>query len=148
MKYLVMQGPNLNRLGKRDPERYGHRTLSDVQADIDACAEGLGVTVEHFQSNHEGFLIDRLHEYQDGLDGQDGGIIVNPAGLTLYGHSLRTALIDTGLPVAIVHLSQLHAYEAVPKPDVFADMATVYIAGAGWKGYRYALEVLYAKCSG
>jgi 3-dehydroquinate dehydratase II len=142
MNYLVIQGPNLNRLGKRDPRRYGDQTLADIEADIDAAAEELGVTVAHVQSNHEGHLVDWLHERQDDLD---GGIVVNPAALCLYGWSLRTALCDTGLPVAVVHISQLHAYEPVPKLDIFADMAAVYIAGAGWRGYRYALEALHAK---
>ncbi|MGW5383397.1 type II 3-dehydroquinate dehydratase [Nocardia sp. NPDC003963] len=144
MRYLVLQGPNLNRLGKRDPLRYGRHTLAEVEADIETTAGELGVTVEQYQSNHEGSLIDFLQERQDELD---GGIIVNPAGLTKAGYSLATALADTGLPVAVVHLSQLFVHDPGNRQDVFASVAAVYIAGAGWRGYRLALQALHWRSS-
>ncbi|MER7793007.1 type II 3-dehydroquinate dehydratase [Streptomyces sp. NPDC097640] len=139
-RYAVLHGPNLNRLGRRDPQRYGTRTLADIQADTDAAAARLGVTTVHHQSNHEGDLIDFLHGQQDepGL----AGVIVNPAGLTRAGWSLRTALVDTGVPVAVVHLSELHRYGPEPEPDIFLPVANVYLAGAGGNGYRLALEAL------
>ncbi|NBE50561.1 type II 3-dehydroquinate dehydratase [Streptomyces boluensis] len=142
-RYAVLQGPNLNRLGKRDPARYGHHTLADVQADIDECADELGVETAHFQSNHEGALIDWLHEQQD----QEGlaGIILNPAGLTRAGWSLRTAVQDACVPIAVVHLSELHRYGPQPEPDIFLPVANVYLAGAGWRGYRFALQALHHK---
>ncbi|MDF3337117.1 type II 3-dehydroquinate dehydratase [Mycolicibacterium septicum] len=142
MHYLVLQGPNLNRLGKRDPRRYGNHTLAQVEADIADAAAELGVTVQQYQSNHEGCLIDFLQERQDTLD---GGIIVNPAGLTKAGYSLATALADTELPVAVVHLSQLFIHDPGNRHDVFASIATVYIAGAGWRGYRFALQTLHSR---
>lgn len=144
MRYLVLQGPNLNRLGKRDPERYGHHTLAHIEADINAAADELRVKVDHFQSNHEGSLIDFLQLHQDNLD---GGVILNPAGLTKVGYPLANALEDTGLPIAIVHLSQLFAHDPENRKDVFAGVATVYIAGAGWLGYRYALQALHGRQS-
>ncbi|MEU9843642.1 type II 3-dehydroquinate dehydratase [Actinomadura sp. NPDC048032] len=144
--YAMLQGPNLNRLGRRDPARYGHRTLPHIQRDVDECADGLGATVLHFQSSHEGDLIDWLHGRQDDEAlPLDGGVILNPAGLTRAGWSLRTAVVDTGLPVAIVHLSELHSYGPEPEPDIFLGIANVYIAGAGWRGYRLALEALHGR---
>ncbi len=142
-RYAVMQGPNLNRLGKRDPTRYGRTTLAEIQADLDRRARDLNTEIAHFQSNHEGALIDWLHEQQDreGL----AGIILNPAGLTRAGWSLRTAVQDAGVPLAVVHLSELHRYGAEPEPDIFLPVANVYIAGAGWLGYRLAFEALCTK---
>lgn len=143
MRYLVLQGPNLNRLGHRDPARYGTKTLPEIEADLDAAAKELGVEVAHFQSNHEGFLIDHVQQHADTAD----GIILNPAGLTKAGHSLANALEDTQLPLAIVHLSQLFAHDAENRNDVFARIASVYVAGAGWRGYLYALQALQGKLS-
>ncbi|TWP50450.1 type II 3-dehydroquinate dehydratase [Lentzea tibetensis] len=144
MHHLVLQGPNLNRLGRRDPERYGTQTLAEIQADLDVLAKELGDTVEHFQSNHEGDLIDFVQQRQDELD---GGIILNPSGLTKVGYSLANALEDTGRPIAIVHLSQLFAHDAANRQDVFAGIAAVYVAGAGGRGYRYALDALHGRLS-
>jgi 3-dehydroquinate dehydratase II len=135
---LVMQGPNMNRLGLRDPEHYGRQTLADVQSAMDARASELGVTAEHFQSNHEGFLIDWLQERQDSA----AGIICNPAGLTNYGYSLRDAINEAHLPTAIVHIRSLHRREPWRELDVFAEIATVHITGAGWRGYLLALEAI------
>ena len=138
MKILVLQGPNLNRLGRRNPEKYGRQTLADIEADIELCAAELGVQAEQFQSNHEGELLDWLHARQDHED----AIIVNPAGLTYYGWSLYDALCDTRLPIAIVHIAQFWSHEKGRRPDIFADLATVHVAGLGWQGYRHALQAL------
>ncbi len=138
--YAVLHGPNLNRLGRRDPKRYGSRTLADITADIDQAAARLGVAAVHHQSNHEGDLIDWLHSRQDEPD--LAGVIVNPAGLTRAGWSLRTALADAGVPLAVVHLSELHRHGPEPEPDIFLPIANVYLAGAGGHGYRLALEAL------
>ncbi|WP_141585194.1 type II 3-dehydroquinate dehydratase [Actinomadura sp. WMMA1423] len=134
----VLNGPNLDRLGKRRPERYGTRTLAAIVADLEAVAERLGARVSHVQSNHEGALLDWLHDRQDGLD----ALIVNPAGLTPFGRPLRDGLADTGLPLAIVHITQLYRFEGRDAVDLFRDLATVSIAGLGWRGYGVALESL------
>lgn len=135
MKIAIMHGPNLNRLGKRNPERYGTHTLADITDDVDQTAARLGVEVEHFQSNHEGALLDWLHERQDGLD----AVVINPAGLTPYGRALWDALADTQLPIAIVHIAALFRYPT-QKPDIFLDLANLYIAGYGWRSYSIALQ--------
>jgi 3-dehydroquinate dehydratase-2 len=134
----VLNGPNLNRLGVRRPDRYGTRSLDDIVIDLDTIAARLGVRVSHFQSNHEGALLDWLHDHQHELD----ALIVNPAGLTPYGRSLYDALADSDLPVAIVHITQLYLHYGPDAPDLFRGLATAYIAGLGWRGYAVALEHL------
>ncbi|MDL4814135.1 type II 3-dehydroquinate dehydratase [Actinomadura opuntiae] len=134
----VVNGPNLNRLGQRRPDRYGRHTLADILAHLQKTAARLGVRVSHIQSNHEGELVDWLHEHQDDLD----ALIVNPAGLTPYGKPLYDALSDTGLPVAVVHITQLYRHEGTDARDLFRGLATAYIAGLGWRGYGVALENL------
>lgn len=142
-KVLVLDGPNMNRLGSSRPGHYyGARTLDDIHRDIVRYAEELGVHVKAFQSNHEGYLIDWLQEHQDSAD----AIIVNPAGLTFYGDSLRQALIETGLPIGLVHMSQMWARHDVPsdfrRTDLFADIAVIYTSGLGWRGYQVVLQAL------
>jgi 3-dehydroquinate dehydratase-2 len=145
MHFLALQGPNLNRLGTRKPERYGRRTLAEIQADMDLRARELGATLAHVQSNSEGALIDWLQERQDGAD----GMILNPAGLTNYGRSLRDALDDTEKPVAIVHISTVHNREAWRVNDVFAEIASAgYVMGLGWRGYLVAIEALVHRARG
>jgi 3-dehydroquinate dehydratase II len=139
MQILVLQGPNLTRLGVRKPEIYGTHTLEQIQEAMDRRAENLGCTLEHFQSNHEGGLIDWLQERQDGCD----AIICNPAGLTNYGLSLRDALVETERDLAIVHLSNVHAREQWRRNDVFAEVTNLYIAGLGWRGYVAAVDALH-----
>ena len=138
MKVLVLQGPNLNRLGKRLPEVYGTTTLPQVEARMDESARRSAIELEHFQSNHEGSLIDWLQERQERAD----GLMLNPGGITNYGRSLRDALQESGKPVAIVHLSNPLGREPWRREDVFAEIASIYIAGAGWMGYLLALEAL------
>ncbi|MGH3391328.1 MAG: type II 3-dehydroquinate dehydratase [Actinomadura sp.] len=137
----VLNGPNLNRLGRRQPERYGRHTLQEIVADLEATADRLGSTVSQFQSNHEGALVDWLHEHQEGLD----ALIVNPAGLTPYGRPLHDALCDTGLPVGIVHITQLYRYYGTESQDLFRGTAFVYVAGLGWRGYAMVLEYLHTR---
>jgi 3-dehydroquinate dehydratase-2 len=144
MHVLIMQGPNLNRLGAGRPtEHYGVKTLAEVQTAVDEVATELGATTEHFQSNHEGALIDWLQERIDASD----GVIVNPAGLTYYGDSFRTALIESALPVGLVHISNVYARDDIVlkkhrQHDIYADVATFYTAGLGWRGYGYVLRAL------
>src|SRR5262249_49914297 len=115
-KIVILNGPNLNRLGKRRPERYGYATLSDLLQSLDTLADQLGVQIVHKQSNTEGQLIDFLHEHLDRPDGIDG-VLVNPAGLTLYGRPLIDACGDTGTPIAAVHIAQLHKRGDIYGPD-------------------------------
>ena len=146
MRTLVLQGPNLNRLGLRKPEVYGTHTLPEIQDAMDRRARDLGCRLEHFQSNTEGVLIDWLQEHQDLAD----AIICNPAGLTNYGLSLRDALAETERDMAITHLSNIHRREEWRRHDVFAEVADIYLAGLGWRVYLFAVEALqqrYAESS-
>ena len=135
---LVLHGPNLNALGRRDRHHYGTLTLDDINRRIAERAEQLGVTVDCFQSNHEGALIDRLQESA----GQIDGVVVNAGALTHYGLSLKDALTDARVPVVEVHLSNIHAREEWRRRSVLADTALGQIAGLGWRGYTAALEAL------
>lgn len=138
MQIAVLNGPNIDRLGKRRPDKYGTTTLTDITADVDATAARLGVTAVHRQSNHEGDLVEFVHTHQE----EWHAIVLNPAGLTAAGWSLLDAVRDTELPFAVVHISQFLALDGQERPDIFADTAAVYLAGAGWRGYSMALEAL------
>lgn len=138
MKILVVYGPNLNRLGKRDPEQYGTITMAEINRALEERAAELNVEVTSFQSNSEGALIDILQEESEGAD----GIIINPGALTHYGLSLRDALVDTGLPIVEVHLSNIHARERFRRRSVVAPIAQGQIAGLGWRGFLMALDYL------
>jgi 3-dehydroquinate dehydratase-2 len=141
VRIVVLQGPNLTQLGVRRPEIYGKRTLAEIQESMDKKAEELGCSLEHFQSNSEGALIDWLQERQDESD----AIICNPAGLTNYGLSLRDALAETERDLAIVHLSNVHAREQWRRHDVYAEVTNLYIAGLGWRGYVVAIDALHER---
>jgi len=138
MRLAILHGPNLNRLGERNPAKYGSATLADITRDVDATSARLSVTALHFQSNFEGALTEWVHDHQPGVDGH----VVNPAGLSSYGYPLLEALRDTGRPYAVVHISQWHAKDGRERTDIFAPTATVYLAGAGWRGYSLAVEAL------
>ncbi|MCY3691366.1 MAG: type II 3-dehydroquinate dehydratase [Chloroflexota bacterium] len=135
---LVLHGPNLNALGRRDRHHYGTLTLDEINRRIEERAASLGVEAECFQSNHEGALIDRLQDSAGRID----GVVINAGALTHYGLSLKDALTDTGVPVVEVHLSNIHAREAWRRHSVLADTARGQIAGLGWRGYTAALEAL------
>lgn len=138
MKILVIYGPNLNLLGKRDPGHYGTRTLSDINDALASKASELKVELATFQSNSEGTLIDFIQEQTDDA----AGIIINPGALTHYGLSLRDALADTNLPVIEVHLSNIHAREKWRSKSVIAPIASGQIVGLGWRGFLAALDLL------
>ena len=137
-KILVLHGPNLNALGRRDPHHYGALTLEEINRRIAERAAALQVEAECFQSNHEGALIDCLQERTGAID----GIVVNAGALTHYGLSLKDALTDAGVPVVEVHLSNIHARESWRRHSVLADTVQGQIAGLGWRGYTAALEAL------
>jgi 3-dehydroquinate dehydratase II len=135
-RILVLEGPNLNLLGTREPELYGHQTLDEVHSGVGRKAIDLGFDIIFFQSNHEGVLIDRLHERDF------EAAIVNAAGLTHTSVSLRDALLAVGRPFVEVHLTDPSAREAFRKVNFLSDIALESIVGRGAKGYSDALELL------
>jgi 3-dehydroquinate dehydratase-2 len=139
---LILHGPNLNLLGTREPEVYGAQTLNDINRDLSALAEHLDLSLETFQSNHEGLLIDRIHQAR--LDGVRG-IIINPGGLTHTSISLRDALVAVSIPVIEVHLSNIHAREAFRQHSYIAPVALGQICGLGAVGYDLALRAFSVK---
>lgn len=137
MKILVIQGPNLNLLGQREPEVYGRLSLSDVCQLIDTEAARLGAVCTHFQSNHEGALIDRV---QEALTDGTQAIVINPGAYTHTSIALRDALLGVALPFIEVHLSNVHQREAFRHHSYFSDVAKAVIAGLGAEGYLAAIR--------
>ncbi len=136
MRILVVNGPNLNLLGKRRRDIYGDITLEDIERALKERGDELGVELVFFQSNHEGEIIDFLQREEA------DGIIINPGALTHYGYSLRDALEDKGVPVIEVHISNIYAREEFRSRSVIAPIAKGQITGLGLKGYILALEAL------
>jgi 3-dehydroquinate dehydratase II len=135
-RVLILQGPNLNLLGSREPEIYGRETLADIHGGIAARARELGLDVAFFQSNHEGALIDRLHERDFDV------AIVNAGGLTHTSVALRDALLGIDRPFVEVHLSDPSTREAFRHVNFLADVALISIVGQGARGYHLALDVI------
>jgi 3-dehydroquinate dehydratase-2 len=133
---VVINGPNLNLLGTREPAVYGHATLPAIEADLVTQGESLGLTVATFQSNHEGALIDRVHAAR----GEAKAIIINAGGYTHTSVALRDALAAVGLPVIEVHLSNVAAREEFRHRSLIAPISVGSIVGLGSFGYRLALE--------
>jgi 3-dehydroquinate dehydratase II len=133
-RVLVLQGPNLNLLGSREPEIYGHDTLDDIHAEIATRAVELGLEVEFFQSNHEGALIDRLHQRDFDV------AIVNAGGLTHTSVALRDALLGIQRPFWEVHLSDPATREPFRTVNFLSDVAAGSFVGQGKRGYLLALE--------
>ena len=141
-RVLVLQGPNLNLLGTREPEIYGHDTLDDVHREIAGRAAELGLEVAFFQSNHEGALIDRLHERD--FD----AAIVNAGGLTHTSVALRDALLGIQRPFWEVHLSDPSTREAFRHVNFLSDVAEASIVGQGKRGYLLALDAIAERFGG
>lgn len=134
---LVIHGPNLNLLGTREPEVYGRLTLADINQRLQSLADSHQVPLQHFQSNHEGALVDRVQAAR--LDGT-GFIIINPAAYTHTSVALRDALAAVALPFVEVHLSNVHRREAFRHHSYFSDLAQAVVAGMGAFGYEAALQ--------
>ncbi|WP_375001071.1 type II 3-dehydroquinate dehydratase [Aeromicrobium sp. CTD01-1L150] len=139
-RLLLVNGPNLNLLGTREPAIYGTETLDDVVELVMYTADEFGYAVSAVQSNHEGVLIDAIHEARDDC----AGIVINPGGLTHTSVVLRDALVGVGLPVAEVHVSDVTAREEFRRHSYISDIATVVVAGEGVPGYARAVRELLA----
>jgi 3-dehydroquinate dehydratase-2 len=135
-RVLVLQGPNLNLLGTREPEIYGYETLDQIHAGLATHAAALGLDIDFFQSNHEGALIDRLHQRDFDV------AVVNAAGLTHTSVSLRDALLGVKRPFVEVHLSDPSTREAFRHVNFLHDVAILTIVGQGPRGYRLALDAI------
>lgn len=144
MKVLVINGPNLNLLGKRNKTIYGDKSLAEIETILKNRGQNLGTDIVSFQSNSEGSLIDFIQKHSPTAD----GIIINPGALTHYGLALRDALADCGLPVIEVHLSNIYAREEWRARSVIAPIARGQISGLGWRGYVAALHTLVGELKG
>jgi len=138
MKILVLHGPNLNLFGRREPHIYGTMTLGEIDERIRTLAGELGVEVETFQSNHEGALLDKLHERMDEVQ----GCVINPAALTQHGVGLHDAIKAMPFPVVEVHMSNIHAREEWRRHSIVSPAAKAVVAGFGWRSYTAAFRAL------
>ena len=139
-RVLVIHGPNLNLLGQREPDIYGHETLEEINNQLSEQGRGLGIDVHSFQSNHEGEIVDRIQQAMGSCD----GIVINPAAYTHTSVAIRDALAMLDIPIIEIHLSNIHKREPFRHQSMIADIAAARIAGFGSNGYRLALEGMAA----
>ena len=138
MKILLINGPNLNTLGTREPDIYGRQTLAGIEEAVRRRAATLEAEILAFQSNHEGALIDFIQTEAPAAD----AVVINAAGFGHYSIALRDALVSTGLPVVDVHISNVYKREAFRHHSVIAEIAVGQVSGLGWRGYVAAVEAL------
>jgi 3-dehydroquinate dehydratase-2 len=140
-RFMILHGPNLNLLGQREPDLYGHLTLSEIEDRLRVWAAEAGVEVRAFQSNHEGALIDAIHEAAAWAD----GLVINPGAYTHYSYAIRDAIAAVGLPAVEVHLSNVHARESFRQTSVIAPVCLGQVSGFGWHSYRLGMEALVSR---
>ncbi|NNU96099.1 type II 3-dehydroquinate dehydratase [Anoxybacillus sp. EFIL] len=138
VRFLLLNGPNLNRLGMREPHIYGHTTLAQLEKQLTEFASEYGAELTCYQSNYEGALIDQIHRAESLYD----GIIFNPGAFTHYSYALRDAIASVQTPVIEVHISNIHAREAFRHQSVLAPVTAGQIVGLGVNGYRLAILAL------
>lgn len=139
---MVIHGPNLNMLGKREPEVYGKTTLEDINAGLKEAGNRLGLRVDFFQTNHEGAIVDKIQEIMN----SHHGLIINPGAYTHTSIAIRDALLVLSIPVIEVHLSNIYKRETFRHHSMVAGVATGQISGLGSDGYFLALEYLSRRC--
>ena len=138
MRILIINGPNLNLIGKREPEVYGSETLDEIMEWLEASPEMREHELEHFQSNHEGAIIDRLHNAM----GQSDGIIIDPGAYSHTSYAIRDAITSVGIPTMEVHLSDIHNREEFRRASVISPVCVGQISGLGKKSYLEGLKKL------
>lgn len=138
---LLLNGPNLNLLGTREPDVYGRETLADLVTNLSKVMDELGGKLEHCQSNHEGILIDAIHQAR----GVHDGILINPGAFTHYSYAIRDALSSVALPTIEIHISNIHAREEFRHHSVLAPIVIGQVVGLGMDGYEWALRALVRK---
>jgi 3-dehydroquinate dehydratase II len=137
MKFLMLHGINHNMFGKRDPKQYGTITLDEINTSLTSLGKELGVEVEHFQTNHEGEMCERIHQaYRDGVD----GVMINAGAWTHYSYGIRDALAILTCPVVEAHMSNIHAREEFRHKSVFVEIVKGQISGFGVDSYLLALR--------
>jgi 3-dehydroquinate dehydratase-2 len=142
MKILLINGPNLNLLGTREPAKYGHTTLPEVEAMVREAGTALGVEVACFQSNHEGAIVDRIHAARtEGV----AGVVINPGAYTHTSVAIRDAFAGTAIPFAEIHVSNVHAREPFRHHSYLSEIAAGVVVGFGVEGYLLALRGLVKK---
>ena len=139
-KILVLHGPNINLTGIREPDTYGRMTLEDINQRILARAQQLGMECDIFQSNHEGALIDKIHEALENYD----GIVINAGAYTHYSYAIRDAISSVKKPCVEVHMSNIHAREPFRHESVIAPVCAGQFCGFGWQSYLLGVEAVQA----
>ena len=140
MRILILNGPNLNLLGQREPEIYGRETLRDIELLCEQRAEELGIEIACVQSNSEGALVDALHEHREW-----DGVVLNAAAYTHTSLALADAIAATQLPTIEVHLSNIHAREEIRHTSLIAPVVWGQVSGFGYRGYLAALDLLHSR---
>jgi 3-dehydroquinate dehydratase-2 len=138
LKILIIHGPNLNMLGKREPDIYGKTTLDEINYELETLGMTLGIFVETFQSNHEGAIVDKIQE----AAATQNGIIINPAAFTHTSIAIRDALLALDIPIIEIHISNIYKREPFRHKSLISDVADAQITGLGIKGYTIALKAL------